>query len=492
MSFVSSGCLIIPPPAAKNNSMRLTLSVLLLSLSVALAGDTFVVNCAPLTIQRADPIVTPGKPSQHVHAIVGGNAFRRTMSDANSAEIATATTCDKKLDHSNYWVPHLYHKDAQGRYSLVPWTGTAIYYQNRACDYIADQKYCPRGTYAAAFPKGLRVIAGDPNKRTYNESDVRDRAVQMMCMGNGYSKEYHGFPTQICNQFIRAEVYFPSCWDGKNLDSPNHRDHMAYPSADFDGGVCPPSHPIALISIFFEFFFDTSAITDLGNFYLSNGDNTGYSFHGDFVNGWTNLTALGEAHRLCVGPDNCPINTLGAPPGQNHPGPQDLIYPAVYEEEIGLHGPVDHLPGQIINTGTTSNGPIPTTSSSLPTSTVPDVFVRNVTVATAAGQYFSSTAGDPVLRTGRKASVYEVNVKGGAATLFDVVQKKFVTAEDAGRSALRARSFRADTWETFSIVETDKDVFVLKAKVNGKAVRVHGENLIADGEEGSPLTFKWM
>lgn len=109
---------------AKTNSMRLILSVLLLVLSVVFAGDTFVVNCAPLTIQRADPIVTPGKPSQHVHAIVGGNAFRRTMSDANSAELATATTCDKKLDHSNYWVPHLYHKDSQGRYSLVPWTGT--------------------------------------------------------------------------------------------------------------------------------------------------------------------------------------------------------------------------------------------------------------------------------------------------------------------------------------------------------------------------------
>lgn len=153
---------------------------------------------------------------------------------------------------------------------------------------------------------------------------------------------------------------------------------------------------------------------------------------------------------------------------------------------------MDHLPGQIINTDTTSKGPIPTTSTPLPTSTVPDNFVRNVTVATAAGQYFSSSARDPVLRTGRTASVYEVTVKGGAATFFDLIQKKYVTAEDAGRSALRARSFRADTWETFSIYETSKDVFRLKAKVNGKSVTVHGETLLADGDEGSPLTFKWM
>ncbi|WP_309624448.1 DUF1996 domain-containing protein [Methylibium sp.] len=39
-------------------------------------------------------------------------------------------------------------------------------------------------------------------------------------------------------------VFFPQCWDGKNLDSPDHKSHMAYPS---DGG-CPRSHPVALPS----------------------------------------------------------------------------------------------------------------------------------------------------------------------------------------------------------------------------------------------------
>lgn len=43
----------------------------------------------------------------------------------------------------------------------------------------------------------------------------------------------------------------PSCWDGKNLDSPNHQDHVAYPTsgpANFLslGGSCPSTHPIRI------------------------------------------------------------------------------------------------------------------------------------------------------------------------------------------------------------------------------------------------------
>ena len=42
-----------------------------LPLVVALDGDTFTVNCVPLTIQRADPIVNPGVAGGHLHSIIG-------------------------------------------------------------------------------------------------------------------------------------------------------------------------------------------------------------------------------------------------------------------------------------------------------------------------------------------------------------------------------------------------------------------------------------
>ena len=77
---------------------------------------------------------------------------------------------------------------------------------------------------------------------------------------------------------------------------------------------------------------------------FANADRTGYGFHGDFIMGWTNITALQTAHQTC-GPDYCPINIAGAEPGKNVQEPQILIHPAIYEEEIGLNGPVSKLPG---------------------------------------------------------------------------------------------------------------------------------------------------
>jgi len=158
-----------------------------------------------------------------------------------------------------------------------------------------------------------------------------------MCLG-GSSGQTYQLPPVHCDA-IRAEVYFPSCWDGKNLDSDNHKNHVAYPAiGDFNFGVCPESHPVALFSIFFEFFFDTKGFGD-NKFAFANGDATGYGYHGDFIMGWTDRDLLQTAHRDCINASNCP--KLGNQPGK----PQELIYPAKYEEEVGLNGPIHTLPG---------------------------------------------------------------------------------------------------------------------------------------------------
>jgi len=309
----------------------------LVSLVSCLDGDTFTVNCAPLTQQRSDPIVQPGIASFHVHSVIGGNAFRRDMGPMDAAK-ANTTTCDKAIDHSNYWVPQMYHMRPDKMWELVTWHGSAVYYQKRACDYVPGEKYCNKSFVPMAFPDGFRMIAGDAYRRTQNDSDITNRAVNIMCIFDGGSKQYQGFPPRQCNT-LRSEVYFPSCWDGKNLDSPDHKSHVSYPGiGDYNGGVCPQSHPVAIFSIFYEFFFDVSAFTDR-KFAFANGDATGYGYHGDFMMGWTNRDLLQTAHRDCVTSANCP--KLGNQ-GQT---PRTLIYPAIFEEEIGLHGPIPSLPG---------------------------------------------------------------------------------------------------------------------------------------------------
>jgi hypothetical protein len=92
-------------------------------------GQLFTVNCQPLTIQRSDPIVSPGIASGHVHAVTGGTAFQRTMS-ATTAKNAKTTTCDKTMDNSNYWIPQLYHMRTDGQFEIVTFQGSVR--QNRS------------------------------------------------------------------------------------------------------------------------------------------------------------------------------------------------------------------------------------------------------------------------------------------------------------------------------------------------------------------------
>ena len=57
----------------------------------------------PLTIERLDPLLSPGLAhSQHVHSVVGGNGFAASMDYAQTQK-STCATVDVKADSSNYW-----------------------------------------------------------------------------------------------------------------------------------------------------------------------------------------------------------------------------------------------------------------------------------------------------------------------------------------------------------------------------------------------------
>ena len=48
---------------------------------------------------------------------------------------------------------------------------------------------------------------------------------------------------------------------------------MAFPAiGDYNGGVCPSSHPVAIFSVFLEFFYDTAAVQDFNRWVYAMGD----------------------------------------------------------------------------------------------------------------------------------------------------------------------------------------------------------------------------
>lgn len=88
------------------------------------------------------------------------------------------------------------------------------------------------------------------------------------------------FYTKTFNSGLRVQVFFPSCWNGRDLDSADHKSHMAYPDG-VDSGKCPSTHPVRFISIFYEVMYSVDDFKNqwYGNkqpFVLANGDPTGY------------------------------------------------------------------------------------------------------------------------------------------------------------------------------------------------------------------------
>jgi uncharacterized protein DUF1996 len=92
------------------------------------------------------------------------------------------------------------------------------------------------------------------------------RGICHRCNGNGAggapcdSRDSSELPTKMCPGGIRASVIFPSCWDGKNLDSPDHRSHVAYsPSRNvLANDACPSTHPIRIPQIMYEIQWATA------------------------------------------------------------------------------------------------------------------------------------------------------------------------------------------------------------------------------------------
>lgn len=112
-------------------SSLLAFGVAVSTAQAAKTSRTFAVNYfygdGPLLTCRADPIVSPGVASSHVHSIMGGSNFNLTMSDT-TLESSTCTSSLAKADKSNYWTPQLYFKHSNGTFEEVPLFYMKVYY----------------------------------------------------------------------------------------------------------------------------------------------------------------------------------------------------------------------------------------------------------------------------------------------------------------------------------------------------------------------------
>ncbi|MBM6404530.1 DUF1996 domain-containing protein [Phycicoccus sp. CSK15P-2] len=222
----------------------------------------FQANCTAAHLESDDPIVYPGQPGRsHLHTFIG-NTSTDADTTIESLFAHPETTCTNPKDHSAYWFPSIYDGDTP----VEPTIHETVYYKAGIEDYRSVQP----------FPEGLRFVAGDMMATPDSFRDAPGAVEGWECgdLSKQWSIPDHCTPGTQLN--IRYQA--PSCWDGVNLDSPDHQSHMAYPVS----GECPLDHPVPVPMLEFKIAWPVSG--DMTQVRLASGSDQ--SWHYDFMNAW--------------------------------------------------------------------------------------------------------------------------------------------------------------------------------------------------------------
>lgn len=262
---------------------------------------SFRISCLVSHMNNDDPLLYPNQEGRaHPHTFYGNVNVKH---DTNLDTLSTVgnSTCDGGImNRSAYWHPTMV---APGGIPVLADGGAIFYYKHGALP----------ATSIKSPPKGLRMIAGNMHAKTAAEA----KSTIFWCINialqhsNGMGK-LRNIPACGTDTFLQMITTFPQCWDGKNLDSPNHQDHMAYPVEN----KCPTTHPVPIPEISLNLNYKVPS-GGTGKWRLSsdnyewNGSNAGYSGHADWVNGWDQPFLDGIVKNCINAVKDCHAHLLG-------------------------------------------------------------------------------------------------------------------------------------------------------------------------------------
>lgn len=274
------------------------------------AGDgsaAFRVNCRFNRMDFVDPIVAPRRPrGSHLH-IFFGNTSTGAWSTPESIRTTGASTCTGgTANRSAYWAPAIIDTSTGAPVmSSTSWVDQEhflqVYYKS-GYEGVAPQT-------VQNFPVGLRMIAGSAMSTGPQPNGI----VTYSCEDG--QRQIHGatsFPACQPGQLFVMSIKFPQCWDGRNLDSPDHKSHMAYGAGWPDKG-CPASHPVPLPQITQNYRYRVPA-GGMSSWRLSSDTYSGpagYSGHADWMNGWDQAVFQRMLDNCYRGGFDCQMNLLG-------------------------------------------------------------------------------------------------------------------------------------------------------------------------------------
>jgi hypothetical protein len=303
----------------------------------------FRMVCGAGQLSYDDPIVYPGQPGKsHLHQFYGNLG-----ADANSTFASLRTTGNSTcgdpnnpaaVNRSGYWMPAM----LDGAGHVVKPMYVTIYYKRRP----KSDPLCTRSNPGAigdcvGIPTGIRWITG------YNmQGGTSDVQAFFFCQDSddGRVKTLSSeLKTNIADVIpvcpigarLTLNIRGPDCWDGKNLDSADHRSHVSHSTYVWDAALnqsydrCDDAHPYHMPLITIQAFYTVDANFAANKWHLSSdemvpGARPGTTFHADYWEAWSPTIRETweanciDAHMSCAGGDlgnGTVIKGMTIPPG---------------------------------------------------------------------------------------------------------------------------------------------------------------------------------
>ncbi len=279
----------------------------------------FRMTCSPSHNAYVDPIVYPGQPgASHLHTFFG-NTKVDAFSTYTSLRTTGDSTCHSRLNRSAYWIPALLN--ARGQVVMPDYL--TVYYKR----FPANSPKCLEGNKCVPLPRGLRMVFGRKMDGTHGGG------VYFNCHGAGAISGHYPTLAQAAKNCpagatLLASASAPACWNGTQLDSLDHRSHLAdeYRDPATNTLKCPPSHPYMLPHFILSANYTTDETLDrsgvestsLQTWHFSSDRMAGMpaqiggqTFHADWFGAWDD-DALAAWQTNCIdGFLSCSTGNLG-------------------------------------------------------------------------------------------------------------------------------------------------------------------------------------
>jgi hypothetical protein len=196
------------------------------------SGGSYSFSCSLSDHKNSDnPIIAPGKRNgaQHVHDYAGNDS---TNAASNLAVLQESSTTCSNGDQSPIFWPVM--RDLRRVGPDVEQDGGSL--DGNVGSYVeptsVDYTFHGHGTRAMEpMPVNMTIVTGSAKAAT---ADGKGANAKYTCSGFG-NRMTDQYP--ICPQGsgLQRVFDFPSCWNGKDLDSEDHTEHLRYPD---ESGQC--------------------------------------------------------------------------------------------------------------------------------------------------------------------------------------------------------------------------------------------------------------